>query len=385
MTGRVKPQILCVDDEPRVVEGLALILKREYEVHAASSAEHALQKLREIGNLSVIVSDMRMPKMDGAAFLHEAMMRRPDASRILLTGQADRDEAIRAVNQGQIFRFLQKPCPPEELKSAIEAGVIQYRLLNAERAVLQETLLGCISALVEVLSVANPVAFGRASHVKRRAMQMATRLGIPEFWQLNAAAQLSQLGYAALEPSLMEKVYGGQSLSPEEQVKVDAVPDMANRLLEHIPRLEPVIQILAALKWNDSQVAALGEGTIGLGSQILGLILEYDSLSARGLSHERACEYLWTRLSRYAPKLLDHLDICEIAGNNSSRSIEILLRQVTPGTILLQELRNNAGVLITPKGFEVTKSFVERMASLAPELLDTKVRTNIASAATSDK
>ena len=137
MNVRAKPQILCVDDEQRVVEGLALVLRREYEVHTASGADEALKKLREVPDLAVVVSDMRMPRMDGAAFLHEVMVRRPDAARILLTGQADRDEAIRAVNQGQIFRFLTKPCPPDQLKTAIDAGVVQYRLLNAERSILQ--------------------------------------------------------------------------------------------------------------------------------------------------------------------------------------------------------------------------------------------------------
>ena len=133
MEGRPKPQILCVDDEPRVVEGLALVLRKDYEVHTASSPEQALQKLREVANLAVVISDMRMPKMDGAMLLHELKVRRPDATRILLTGQADRDEAIRAVNQGQIFRFLSKPCPPDQLKTAIDAGVVQHRPVLAER------------------------------------------------------------------------------------------------------------------------------------------------------------------------------------------------------------------------------------------------------------
>ena len=238
MDERPKPRILCVDDEPRVVEALALVLRREYEVHTASSAEQALLKLREVNDLAVVISDMRMPKMDGAALLHEFMVRRPEATRIMLTGQADRDEAIRAVNQGQIFRFLAKPCPPEQLKVAIDAGIVQHRLVVAERSMLQETLLGCIKALMEVLAIANPVAFGRASHIKRRAMELAARLGSKDFWQLEAAALLSQLGYASLPAALMDKLYNGGKLTLEEQTKVNAVPDMANKLLEHIPRLD---------------------------------------------------------------------------------------------------------------------------------------------------
>jgi CheY-like chemotaxis protein len=374
MNGRSKPQILCVDDEPRVVEGLSLVLNREYEVHVASSPEQALQKVRELTDLAVVISDMRMPRMDGAAFLHEMKVRRPDATRIMLTGQADRDEAIRAVNQGQIFRFLTKPCPADQLKSAIDAGVIQYRLLISERAVLQETLMGCIRALVEVLAIANPVAFGRASGIKRRAMELAARMGTPDFWQLEAAALLSQLGYAALSPALLEKVYHAARLTAAEQAQVDAVPDMANKLLEHIPRLEPVIQILTALKWSDSQVATLGDGTIGLGTRILCLILEYDALIARGMTHDTVCDHLCARTARFGPKLISQLDALIASSNRNDPAMDIPLGHVSVGMILQQEIRNAQGVLLVPTGFEVTKSFLDRIANIAPELLETPVR-----------
>jgi hypothetical protein len=252
--------------------------------------------------------------------------------------------------------------------------VIQHRLVNAERNVLQETLLGCIKSLMEVLAIANPVAFGRASGIKRRAMDLAARLGTPDFWQLEAAAMLSQLGYAALPAALLEKVYHAQALNAEERAKVDSVPDMANRLLEHIPRLEPVIQILAALKWTDAQVAALGDGTIGLGTRILCLILEYDALSFRGLSHDAVCDHLCARTARFGPKLISQLDACIATAQEREQALEIALAQVSPGMILEQELRTTAGTLIVPKGFEVTKTFLDRMANIAPELLDTKVR-----------
>ncbi len=351
-----------------------MVLRKEYEVHTASTAEDALKKLRDVPDLAVVISDMRMPKMDGATFLHQSVLRRPEATRILLTGQADREEAIRAVNQGQIYRFLTKPCPTDELKLAIEAGVIQHRLIAAERAVLQETLLGCIQALMEVLALANPVAFGRAGQIKRRAMELAARMGTQDFWQLEAAALLSQLGYAALPPALMDKVYHGQKLTPEEQSKVDAVPDMANKLLEHIPRLEPVIQILAALKWNDTQVAALGDGTIGLGTRILCLILEYDAMAARGLSHDAICDQLCARTTRFGPKLISQLDACVVTAESKEQSADLPVSQLMPGMVLLEELRTAVGTLITPSGFEVTQTFLNRLANIAPELLTTTVR-----------
>jgi DNA-binding NtrC family response regulator len=195
MNARPKPKVLLVDDEPRVIESLAQLLRRDFDVRTASVPQDALRNLNEINDLAVVVSDMRMPGMDGATLLHQIMVRRPDVARILLTGEAGREGAIRAVNEGQILRFLTKPCPVEDLKAAIEAGVVQHRLIHAERGVLRETLIGCIRALMEVLAVANPVAFGRAERIRKIAARCAERFNCSDYWQLEAAAMLSQLGY----------------------------------------------------------------------------------------------------------------------------------------------------------------------------------------------
>jgi hypothetical protein len=199
-------------------------------------------------------------------------------------------------------------------------------------------------------------------------------MGTPDFWQLEAAALLSQLGYAALSPALLEKVYHAARLTAAEQAQVDAVPDMANKLLEHIPRLEPVIQILTALKWSDSQVATLGDGTIGLGTRILCLILEYDALIARGMTHDTVCDHLCARTARFGPKLISQLDALIASSNRNDPAMDIPLGHVSVGMILQQEIRNAQGVLLVPTGFEVTKSFLDRIANIAPELLETPVR-----------
>jgi len=371
---RLLPKVLFVDDEPRVLEGLALLLRKEYELHFASSGEQALLKMREQPQLAVVVSDMRMPGMDGATLLHAAMQSCPHATRMLLTGEAGRDAAILAVNKGQIFRFLAKPCPIDELKAALEAAVAQHRLHNAERAVLQETLIGCIGALMEVLAIANPVAFGRAEHIKRLSVELAARFDCTNFWQLEAAALLSQIGYLAVPSEIVEKVHSGAALTPDQQALASAVPAVATKLLDHIPRLDPVLQILTALTWTDAQIAKLGDGTIGLGTRILGLALEFDALKAQGKTKDAALQSLSARVGRFGEKLFGQLGLCAATDDSSQESHEIPLRRVVAGTTILQEIRTRKGVLLVPKGFAVTKTFLERISSLAPELLDQIVR-----------
>jgi len=305
MSGCELPRIVCVDDEPRVIEGLVLYLRKDYRVHTASNGEEALRVLKEIGGASVIVSDMRMPGMNGAALLQRVMSMYPDMTRILLTGEPGRDTAVAAVNESQVFRFLTKPCPPEQLKAALEAGVMQHRLLQAERAILQETLIGCIQALMDVLAVNNPVAFARASRVKRLAADFADSLDCGAYWQLEAAAMLSQLRYVTLPGDIGEKLYSGERLTPDEQLLAKAAPDVVGKLSERIARLEPVIQILAALTWSDQQVTRLRDGTVGLGARILRLVLQYDELIAQGHPVEVAVRTLRARCNRFGEDLVE--------------------------------------------------------------------------------
>jgi CheY-like chemotaxis protein len=380
MSARPKPKVLLVDDEPRVIESIAQLLRREFDVRTASVPQDALRMLNEINDLAVVVSDMRMPGMDGATLLHEIMVRRPDVARILLTGEAGREGAIRAVNEGQILRFLTKPCPIEDLKKALEAGVIQHRLIHAERAVLQETLIGCIKAVMEVLAIANPVAFGRAERIRKIAARCAERFNCTDFWQLEAAAMLSQLGYITVPESTLEKMYAGQPLSASELQKVDAVPDVASALLEHIPRLEPVIQIVVALKWTDAQIAKLGDGTVGLATRILGAVIEYEALIAAGKSRDEIFAELHKKSGRYGEKLVMQLDDC-IGHKERTTTIsrtpeerEMLLRDVMPGARLLSEIRTENGTLLVPLNFEVSKTLLDRISNIHPDLMAKPVR-----------
>lgn len=375
-----KPRVLFVDDEERLLESLALLLRKDFDVELASSGAQALQMLVDMKDLAVVVSDFRMPQMDGATFLHEVMLRAPMATRILLTGEAGVDGAKEAVNKGQIFRFLTKPCPKDQLKEALEAGVDLHRLALAERLVMQETLLECIAALMEVLAVTNPVAFGRAQRIKRLVADMAGSLECGQFWQLEAAALLSQIGYFAESPELAEKVYYGRPLNAAEQARAAAVPQNAQRLFEHVPRLEPVIQIIAALDWKDDALARLGTGMIGLGTRILGVALEFDLLSTQGVPRSEILRRLRAREARYTAMVLDAFESALKVRPEPQRETIIRLREAKPGMRLREEIRTAAGALLVPIGFEISERLLDRLQQVAPDVLEQQVRLSVPAA-----
>jgi len=122
--------ILFVDDEPAVLEGYQRLLRQEFEIETAASGEQALEKLTNKGPFAVVVSDMRMPGMDGAQLLAKIMVKFPQVMRIMLTGNSDLPAAMRAVNEGNVYRFLTKPCEKEDLVRTINTALVQYRLAS---------------------------------------------------------------------------------------------------------------------------------------------------------------------------------------------------------------------------------------------------------------
>ena len=131
MLGREK--ILIVDDDEKMLDAYRRHLKKSFDADVAKDGDLAMTLVGRNGPYAVIISDFRMPGMDGIEFLSRVREAAADSVRMMLTGYADLDIVMEAVNEGYIFRFLTKPCKPEDLHAALEAGVRQYQLIQKER------------------------------------------------------------------------------------------------------------------------------------------------------------------------------------------------------------------------------------------------------------
>lgn len=168
-----------VDDELSVLEGLSALLGRRFQCTIAVGGRAGLDVLAEDPGFSVIVSDMNMPGMTGAEFLGQARTTAPDAVRLLLTGSNDLEDAVAAVNQGQIFRFLTKPCPSEVLIAAVDAAVEQHDLQVTARKRVQETLNASIRALARAIDAKDPSTRMHSERVAHLATRIAEAMGWP--------------------------------------------------------------------------------------------------------------------------------------------------------------------------------------------------------------
>jgi FixJ family two-component response regulator len=351
-------RILFVDDEPAVLDGYKRMLHREFEVETAEGAEPGLAAIRDHGPYSVVISDMRMPGMNGTQFLARLRQEVPDTVRMLLTGYTDLNAAIDAVNEGNIFRFLTKPCEKDVLAKAITTGLVQYRLVTAEKELLENTLMGSIKVLTDVLSAACPEAFGRSLRIARCVRHLVNKFRLPYPWRFEAAAMLSQLGCVTVDPEIIQRAYVGDRLSPEDQARFAAHPRVARDLLVNIPRLEPIAwmisqQFIEGALPSVPDVPAPSAEAIVFGAKMLKLAVAFDSLRMKGVSDEDAIATLRDRRQEYGAELVEALTgIKPESGGTELRRVPS--SKLVTGMILQQEIRTKAGMLVVAKGQEVT-------------------------------
>lgn len=371
-----KLEVLCVDDEPQVLEGLRLHLKQRYEVHLASSGMDALEILRDNKHVAVILSDMRMPVMDGAKFLNAARTASPDAVRMLLTGYTDMQSAIAAVNEGQIFRFISKPCPPDQLHGAFRAAVAQHQLIIAEKVLLQETLLGCVESLAKVLSLMKPVAFGRALRLRSKVQSVVSYLLLQDQWQIEAAAVLSQLGAVTLSEETLMRLNEGEPLDEADSRDVAASITTSVQMLDKIPRLEPVLDILKYLAAQIGGGVPSASAAAPPGALLLRMVLEWDALEARGYSQPDAFAALAKDNDVYDKEMLDTLRNMHDAGAGGAPNTAVATapRELKPGMVLAEDLVRKNGVVILPRGFEIDRGLLDHILTFADELKGGSVR-----------
>lgn len=366
-----RPRVICVDDEPNVLSGLQLLLVRHYDVHTAASGEEGLALLARLAPVPVVISDMRMPGMSGAEYLRQVAQRSPTTARILLTGATDIEAAAEAINTGDLFRFLLKPCASDQLRAAVTAGLELYRLRTAEQDLLQRTLVGSIRALVEVLAIADPVAFGRIGRLKELALAVAAALGSAESWHLEYAALVCQIGNISLPDSTAKKLYGGQALTMQERIQTEEALKLGPSVIKHIPRLDRVMRILEELAANRSGSSA----NLSVEAQILRTVLVYEALERTNKSRSVAIQMFVARSRDFDPTVSNALlDVLGVGKPKNDGCIEVGLQELRPGMITATELRAVTGALLVPAGTEISASLIARLMNYPRQQLPPRIQ-----------
>ncbi len=366
--------ILFVDDEPNVLSGFQRNMRKDFPLDVALGGDQALAMMQDHGPYAIIVSDMRMPGMNGLELLAKVEARAPDTVRMMLTGNADQKTAVDAVNRGHIFRYMTKPCEPEMMAEMLKAGLKQYRLITAERELLDKTLHGSVKMLTDILSLLDPQSFSRAQRLRDYMSACARAFHISQPWELEMAATLSQIGFVTIPADVLRRNRSHQLLSGQENDVLARVPEIGFNLLSNIPRLETVANIVRyqAKNFDGSGFpsdAVAGEH-IPIGARILRvlsdliLIEDHDVPKAKALANMHQCP------GRYDPNVLNFVATAfdvfvPPASKDGAAGRTVLFKDLRVGHVLMSDVLTRDGTKIISSGAPVTPVLLARLRNFA--------------------
>jgi CheY-like chemotaxis protein len=348
-------RVLFVDDDPHALAGFQRTLHGRFEVEVAHGGTQGLQTVAAGPPFAVVVADMRMPSMNGVQFLARVREIAPDTIRMMLTGNADLDCAIGAVNDGSIFRFLRKPCSSTELAATLAEGWAQFEMVRAERELLEETLRGCVKVLTEVLALVNPGAFGRAMRMAEIVRQLAAKTPWLDRWKFEVAALLSQLGAVTLAP---------EQLSGPGDARTDAHWIVARDLIDQIPRLHDVAQMVARQRESHVAAGAYGQSTrdaVTAGARMLRLAGDLDAALSEGRDYDETIAQLHAADGLYDPALLCHLHELERPACAGGATLHVRIDALETGMIVQEDVRTSMGLLLVGRGQAITILLRQRL------------------------
>ena len=278
-------KILIVDDEPDNLALLYRTLRSKYDITKASSAIEALEILRT-EKFDCILSDHKMPLMDGVEFLKRVYEIQPKTMRLLVTAYSDVKILIDAINYAKIYRYIKKPYSPDELLMIVEAALETYQLkIDNENLItdLKDLFSGTVKAIIEALDAKDSYTLGRSRRVAYYAMKITNKLSLKqsEVSRIELAGLLHDIGMIGVAEEILNKT---QKLSEEEYEKIKMHVQYSVKILEDIKQLCEITEIIKYhhehYDGNGYPYGLKGE-EIPLGSRIIAIADAYDSLVSK--------------------------------------------------------------------------------------------------------
>jgi len=295
----MKYNVLVTDDEIDNLQLFRRTLRQNYNVYLANSGFEALEILKN-NKVDMVISDHKMPGMDGVELMKKSLLYAPDAIRILITAYTDSISLMTAINEGKIHRYIRKPWNPNDLLNVLEASfeVYQLNIDNQSLALeLKDLFSGTISAITEALDAKDSYTFGRSKRVTFHSLKIGQAIGLTdtELSELELAGLLHDIGMIGVPESILSKP-GNLTNDEYDEIKKHVVTGI--KILEEIKQLRSVIRIVSFHheKYDGRGYPyGLKGDEIPLASQIIAVADAYDGMTSdrayrKGLSHDIAIE-----------------------------------------------------------------------------------------------
>lgn len=411
------PSLLFVDDEANILSALKRLFRPQgYRIHTAEGGAAALEILaRE--SIDIVVSDMRMPEMNGAQLLEQVRARWPDTVRILLTGYAEVSATVDAINKGGIYRYIAKPWEENDLLLTVQHALEQKMLerekqrlelltrqqngelqtLNAsledkvrERtAELQKTMgmlektherlkksfIASIQVFSNFMELRDGAASGHSRRVADHARKVGLKMGLSEVeaQEIMVAGLLHDIGKLGLSDTLIRKPFS--ALNAEERAEVCKHPAKGQAVLMGLDQLKEAAKIIRSHHERfDGQgyPDGLSGLAIPLGARILSVVNDYDALQNGSLVNKKMAPeearktIIDGRGKRYDPNAVDaYMDVLGHVGELALQKPETILStaQLMPGMALAHDLLTRDGILLLSKEYILDEHLIEQICN----------------------
>ncbi len=296
-----KHTVLIVDDEIHNLQLLQRTLRRKYKILIASNGKEALDIIEKEGqNISLIISDQRMPKMTGTEFLAQVSEKYPYIIKMLLTGYSDIEAMIDGVNKCQLFQYITKPFELDQLEMIINHGIEAYELTLSKNTLLQdlkELFFTTIKSISSALDAKDTYTHGHSHRVTLFSLILAKELNLEENFieEIETAGLLHDIGKIGVPESILCKA---GKLTDEEYSQIQQHAPKAKKILSSIPGLNNVALWASCHheRWDGrGYPKGISGKDIPLPSRILAIADTYDAMTSnrayrKGLPHEVAVE-----------------------------------------------------------------------------------------------
>lgn len=367
---KINEKILIVDDDPQILAMYPVRFNKVVDIITAERASIALDLLKQ-EKFAVFVVDYNLPEMNGLELIKQAQIISPDTISLILTGEANLDLAISAINQGNIFKFLVKPCSYKVMAAAFIDALKEYRTIRAKISKHKQNYTGVVAGFIHIIKLLKPSFLSTRKNLELYISAISANLSPDTINDFQLSVLLAALNFDTISPEISQKIQEGTTLNKEEALIASNIPKAMEMLLQKIPMLSKAKELI---RYSLKHFNGIGyphddliEEAIPYEARIINILLEITRQEANSIDFLNITKNMRDEPNKYDIDILNKVE--EWIKHAKYEQISATIINLRIGDLLLDNISTNKGIILVSSGNKVTKSMIIKLQN-HPEVED---------------